>query len=93
MLLYHVTSLEAAEAIYPAGPFQSKEADGSVYFTDRLHGYADGYGDAFVLVHVPDSIAMLDDEFDSGEKHYRINQRDLKPKHIVSFGLINEEKS
>lgn len=92
MLLYHVTSAEAAREIYPDGPFVSKEADGSVYFSDRLHGYASGHGDAFVLVRVPESITELDDEFGTGERHYRINLRDLKPKHIVSFGMIKEEK-
>lgn len=92
MLLYHVTSLEAAKAIYPDGPFTSKEADGSVYFSDRLGEHASGYGNAYVAVWVPEYIAVLDDEFPDGEQHYRINLRDLLPRHIVGRGLVNSDE-
>lgn len=86
MRLYHVTSAQAAGEIYPNGPFQSKEADGSVYFTNRLGGYASGYGDAWVVVEVPEEITELDDEFDDGELHYRINLGDLKADYIIGMG-------
>lgn len=92
MRLYHMTSPQAAAEIYPNGPFISKEADGSVYFSDRVDGYAAGYGEAWVCVDVPELIAELDDEFPDGELHYRINLQDLRPEYIIGTSAGSERR-
>lgn len=81
--LYHRTSAEAAEKIHTDGEFISREYTGDVYASNRLHGQAEGYGDAVVRLRVPSHLAHLDDEFPGGEKHYRINRKDIKPEHII----------
>lgn len=82
MDLYHRTTHEAAEEIRTSRRMLSKETDGSVYFSTRRHGQAGAYGDAIVHVRVPCEIAQLDDEFPSGEQHYRIQAANLRPSHF-----------
>ena len=86
MDLYHRTSTESAAQIRESGRFTSKEYDRSVYFsTSPGHGddsQTSGYGDEVVHVRVPGDLAELDDEFPSGEQHYRIDARRLRREHI-----------
>jgi hypothetical protein len=34
-------------------------------------------------IRVPENVAELDDEFPSGEQHYRVHPRHIKPEHFV----------
>jgi len=81
--LYHFTSPEAAERIHRTGQWLSKENTQSVYFSTDPKGQATGYGEAVVHVRVPRHWAQLDDEFPSGEQHYTVPIRRLRPHHIV----------
>lgn len=84
--LYHRTSVDSAVVIMRERTMVSKEADGSVYFSTHLEGgQADGYGIAVVHVRVPAHLAELDDEFPSGEQHYRIDARRLRPEHFIGW--------
>ncbi|MFF7198237.1 NAD(+)--rifampin ADP-ribosyltransferase [Streptomyces sp. NPDC008079] len=84
--LYHRTTPEAADAIYREKRMLSRE-NGPVYFsTHRGHepdSQAIGYGEGVVHVRVPEHLAQIDDEFPSGEQHYQIHQRDLRPEHFI----------
>lgn len=87
LVLYHRTSNEAATTIARTRRFLSKEEgalpDG-VYFSNRETGsYSVDYGEAVVRVEVPEVWAQLDDEFDDGEKHYRVHARDIDPAWIT----------
>lgn len=86
MKLYHRTTPEAVALILKTGEFVAKEADGSVYLSNRLNGMTTGYGDAWVVLNVPATLCTLDDEYPGGERHYRVNRRDLRREHIVRAG-------
>lgn len=85
--LYHRTTPEAARAISERGFQQGLENTGDLYFStfrgDEPNAQGAGYGEGVVHVRVPASMAELDDEFPSGERHYRVAWRDLRPEHYV----------
>lgn len=87
--LYHRTTPEAAAAIHKQRRMHSKE-NGEICFStfrgDEPNAQALGYGEGLVHVRVPSHIAQIDDEFPSGEEHYRIHQRDLRPEHFIGNG-------
>lgn len=71
MILYHRTDGASARQIIAAGVFVSKEQPPYVYLSNRRYGQAQGYGDAVVRVRIHAKHLHLDDEFPSGERHYR----------------------
>jgi hypothetical protein len=81
-VLYHRTSPENAEQINQDRRMHSKENTGEVFFSTHKDGQGTGYGEGVVRVRVPARLAELDDEFPSGEQHYRIRARDLRPEHF-----------
>ena len=96
--LYHNTSPEAAAEIQRSHRMISKESGDRVFFTTDPHSeYASGFGPAQVHVRIPqhwtedddapdrwgDPTAQLNDEFPSGEKHYAVKIKALKPRHFV----------
>lgn len=84
--LYHRTTPEAAAAIHRTKRMTSQE-QGRVFFsTHRDGGQGEGYGDAVVHVRVPEHLANLDDEFPSGEQHYWVHQKHLRPQHFIQDG-------
>jgi hypothetical protein len=82
--LYHRTTAEAAESIMCNRRMISKENTGEAFFSTRRDRQATGYGEGVVHVRVPEDLAELDDEFPSGELHYRVDVRRLRPEHFVS---------
>ena len=70
--LYHRTSPEAAQVILDTGRFLTRENTPEAYVSNRIDGQATGYGGAIVHVRVDETVAQLEDEFPSGEQHYRI---------------------
>lgn len=71
--LFHRTTADAARAIYATGRMTTRENTPHAYFTtDPAGTTTDGYGPAVVAVMVPADVAILDDEFPSGERHYRV---------------------
>jgi hypothetical protein len=84
--LFHRTSAETAELIGRVRRFQSKEGDkdtGPVYFSNRDQGYyAAGYGEGCVRVVMPIHAVELDDEFDTGERHYRVPANKIRGEWI-----------
>jgi 2'-5' RNA ligase len=101
--LYHRTTPEAAAAIYRDKRMHSRENLGGrkpVYFStfrgDEKDAQGSGYGEGVVHVRVPHHIAEIDDEFPSGEQHYNIDAKDLRPEHFVdqpthrTAGIDNE---
>lgn len=87
LVLYHRTSRSAAETIGKQGRFLSRERD-EVCFSNRESGrYSVDYGEATVRVEVPEVWTTLDDEFEDGEQHYRVNARDIKPAWITGVML------
>lgn len=89
--LYHRTTPENAAAIYREKRMHSRENLGGrkpLYFStfrgDEGVAPQGNYGESVVHVRVPHHIAQIDDEFSSGEEHYSIDQKDLKPEHFVT---------
>jgi hypothetical protein len=70
--LYHRTRPEAAQAILDTGRFLTRENTPEAYVTNRIDGQTTVYGVAIVHVRVDERVAQLEDEFPSGEQHYRI---------------------
>lgn len=92
--LYHRTTPERAETILREHRMASPElnADGepaAFFSTVPDGGHASGYGDAVVHVRVPGEIASLEDEFPSGEQHYSVPVRCLRPEHFVGEQRIS----
>lgn len=81
--LYHRTTPENAARILAELRMVSRENTDEAYFSNRADGQADGYGTAVVHVYVPASIAELDDEFPSGEQHFRVKVAALRPEHFL----------
>ena len=77
MILYHRTTVEAASGIRESGLWESRE-QGWVFFSTHRDGYADGYDAAVLAVDVPEHLAELDDEFQTGEQHYRVHVSTLR---------------
>lgn len=81
--LYHRTSEERAGQIRAERAFTSRERPGFVYFSDRPDGaYAAGYGSAVVAVTVPAGMALPEDEFDDGERHFRVEASKIRPEWV-----------
>lgn len=85
MRVYHRTSQAARAEIIESRHFKSHER-GEVCVSDTLSGQANGYGDNVVTLDIPDHLLAIDDEFPSGECHYRIQASDIKPEFIVTDG-------
>ena len=83
--LYHRTTPEAAEQINKQKSMNiGKENTGETYWsTHKDSDQAEGYGQGVVHIRVPENVAELDDEFPSGEQHYRVHPRHIKPEHFV----------
>lgn len=69
--VYHHTSKENAEEIKKTGKLKSA-GEPDVYVTTQKSPDT-GYGDTSVEIHIDPSKLILDDEFPSGRKDYRIN--------------------
>jgi hypothetical protein len=81
--LYHFTSPENASAIMAGRSMKSVYSDRAAYFTTHPDSeYGSGFGTAKVHVKVPEHLAELDDEFPSGEQHYRVPVGRLRPEHF-----------
>lgn len=84
--LFHRTTAEAAETIGRVRRFQSKEGNkdtGPIYFSNRDEGYyAAGYGEGCVRVVMPIHAVKLDDEFETGERHYRVPANKIRADWI-----------
>lgn len=86
--LYHRTTKENVNKIYQEKNMHSKENDGGVFFTTFPQGdQSGGYGESVVHVRVPEHIAELDDEFPSGEQHYKVLNKHLRPHHFVESSI------
>src|SRR5690606_8094644 len=83
MIVYHRTSPKAAKTIRESGRFVTRENTGEIYVSDTLNGEARGYGDDVVTLTIPDHWAELDDEFPTGERHYRIAAHLITARNIV----------
>jgi 2'-5' RNA ligase len=88
--LYHRTTPENAAAIYRDKRMHSRENLGGrkpLYFStfrgDEEDAQGREYGEGIVHVRVPHHIAEIDDEFPSGEQHYSIDAKDLRPEHFI----------
>lgn len=85
--LYHRTTPEAAAAIHRDKAMHAKENTGETYWStfrgDEPGAQAQGYGEGVVHIRVPEHAAELEDEFPSGEEHYRVHPRNLQPHHFV----------
>jgi GNAT superfamily N-acetyltransferase len=86
--LYHRTTPEAAESIRRDRSMHSEENSGEAYFStfrgDEPNAQGTGYGAGVVHVRVPERLAELDDEFPSGEQHYRVDTYTMRPEHFVA---------
>lgn len=87
--LYHRTTPENAQRILREKKMTSEEygPDGrpAVFFSTHpgSGSHAAGYGSAVVHVRIPEHLAVLDDEFPSGEQHYQVPAHRLRPEHFV----------
>lgn len=82
--LYHRTTPELAEKIMRERRMVSKENTAEAYFSTEPDSMISGYGDGVVCVVIPTDLAELDDEFPSGELHYRVRVSDLRPEYFQS---------
>lgn len=83
MRVYHRTSQAARAEIMESRRFKSHER-GEVCVSDTLNGQTGGYGDSVVTLDIPDHLLAIDDEFPSGECHYRIQASAIKPEFIIT---------
>lgn len=81
MKVYHRTTEDAARLIREQRRFLSRE-QGEVCVSNRARGMAEGYGPGVVALDVPAGFLRLDDEFPGGERHYRLDSRDIRPEWI-----------
>lgn len=85
--LYHRTSAKNADTIYSQRQMNSQYSDKTAYFsTHRESEYGKGFGEGVVHVNVPEKMAQLEDEFPSGEQHYRVPVRKLRSEHFITGG-------
>lgn len=88
--LFHRTTASAAQQIYATGTWTTLENTGEVYVSTRTGEHPDdqnaAYGVAVVWVQVPVGWAELEDEFPSGEQHYRLPIRNLTIAHVHGWG-------
>lgn len=83
MIVFHRTDKASHDTIVREGRFTSREL-GEVCVSDMRDGYATGYGDSVVTLSIPDHLLVPDDEFQTGETHYRIKARDILPEFILT---------
>ncbi len=87
--VFHRTSKVAADAIRRDGVATTKEP--GFFVSSVPDGQAVGYGDELIELDIPENRLILDDEFPSGEKHYRINPNstthDLS-EYLKSIGAV-----
>jgi hypothetical protein len=50
-----------------------KTKEYALFFSNRKEGYAEAYGSCIISFEIPIHLLEIDDEFSTGEKHYRIN--------------------
>lgn len=82
--LYHRTTPEGAAAINALGRMTSRENTAEAFFsTVPMSEYTDGYGDAVVMIRVPEDDAEIDDEFGVGEEHYRVPLSAVTPATLM----------
>lgn len=66
---------------------RSKENTGETYWStfrgDEPDAQAHGYGAGTVHIRVPHHLAEIEDEFPSGEEHYRVHPSKIEPHHFV----------
>lgn len=96
MRVYHRTSETARAEIIRTQRFTSRE-QGEVCVSDTLNGQTGGYGDSVVTLDIPDQLLVIDDEFPSGECHYRIPASAIKPEYIITesedSGMPTDERA
>lgn len=78
LTLYHRTTPEAADRIRSTGRFVSAENTQEVFFSTKLDGLAEGYGDAVVVVKIRPDLVRLDDAFRDGEVHVAVERRRIR---------------
>ena len=90
MILYHFTTPENAAKIREEKRFRTRE----VYASNRPDGRCLGYyGDAMVTLDIPDTLAVPDDSFRTGEKFYRIPANGIRPEYIKGDEWIEASTS
>jgi len=80
--LYHRTTPDIAERIMRERRMISEENTREAYFSTQPDGMITDYGAAVVCIEIPEHLAELDDEFPSGELHYRVHVDDIRPEHF-----------
>ncbi len=83
-----MTSEENAEKIWRHKLFISREYDHSIYFSDRVNGYASDYGAHCVVVDIPETLLRLDDEFPTGERHYAVHAGTIRHHYFMGHGPV-----
>lgn len=82
MIVFHRTDTASRDAIHASGRFTSRE-NGEVCVSDTQNGYATEYGPAVVMLDIPEELLVPDDEFQTGETHYRVKAKDIQPEMIL----------
>jgi hypothetical protein len=60
------------------------QEQGYVFVSSRPDGYITGYGVAVVALEIPEHLLELDDEFQDGESHYRVEAGQIEPGWILA---------
>lgn len=81
--LYHRTTPKNAERIKKTGVFTSKENTNETFFSNKLEGQGEGYGDAVIAVKVRPSDVRINDAFHNGEIHVAVSNKKLSKKNII----------
>jgi hypothetical protein len=82
MRVYHRTTPEAAAAIYETGRMISKETPALVFVSSTPDGMCVGYGEAVVILYIPEEWLTLEDEFPDGEKHFTVPAKKITAEHL-----------
>jgi hypothetical protein len=88
MRIFHRTSPQAALEIIRTHHWKSKEHPPYIYFSNFSVGQADGYGKSTISIDLPKKYLELDDEFPSGELHFRALASDVN-LHAQNYELIS----
>ena len=89
MLVYHRTNWKSANEIIQSGIMKTKEY--ALFFSNRKEGYAEDYGNCVISFEIPKYILEVDDEFSTGEKHYRMSlKKDYKNVSSFNPKIIKE---
>lgn len=81
--LYHRTSQGKADAVKRTGVFRSLENTNETFFSNKLKGQAEGYGDAVIAVKVKPSATRINDAFHGGEIHVAVSNKLLSRRNLV----------